>query len=195
MGTSTAPAFAACWLSNCSFKRAPHWHEKQVSKYCVAAWVGTIVPTVTVDKLMGKPKLTRQGISSPVRTPGPLQMRSGRDEGAHTSSTHPALLFLHCGCTDTWIHFCHHCAQWRPLGKVGHSAVLSQWLRQWICTEGKILPVFFASCFCALLYVSLRVFPRLWGISKVLLLLLTVHTAYQNLSLWETVATRITPAN
>lgn len=178
MGISNVPAFAACLLSNCSSKWAPHWHEKQVSKCCVAASVGAIVPTVTWQ-IDGETQADWTGYKFPVRTPGPLQMQSGRDEGVHTSSTHPAL-FLRCGCRGTWIHFCHHRAQWRPLGKVGHSAVLPQWLRQWICAEGKTPPVFFASCFCVLLYVSLRVFPRLWGISKVSVLLLTVAYCMSN---------------
>lgn len=127
----------SCWTP----RGSPHGHCEQVSKCCVPAWAETIVPVVFVNGLVGKGKQPGKDINSPVHTLAFLQQtQSTRDELLCTSYTHPdpPLPPRHRGA---WIHLCPLCAQWRPLGQVGQPAVLPSWLRQWICTEGKILSI------------------------------------------------------
>lgn len=97
---SAATASAGCQTLRVP-GRAPHLLEAG-QQCCVTARAGAIVPTVFVDRLIGKPGLTWQGINSPVCLSALLQqVRSGRDEAPHASNPHPDLLLLHPGHSGT----------------------------------------------------------------------------------------------
>lgn len=117
----------ALWVGSASAASPPGWK---------------LVPMVLVNGLVEKGKVPWQGINSPVHIPALLQqMQSARDEAPPASYLHPAPPALHPGLRGTWIYLCPHCAQWRPLGQVGESAILPLWLCQWICAKGEILPI------------------------------------------------------